>query len=104
MAPASGKATYKSYEAQARLVRAIVAAHPDVKWNYKGKLIFISLASRHSLLSGLFCVFLFFLFFDCCFAHVPSHHDASSCSQWQDGILTCYSLSCQKLSPAMDQT
>jgi hypothetical protein len=36
MAPAS-KANYKTYEAQARMVRAIVAAHPDVKWNYKGK-------------------------------------------------------------------
>ncbi|KAK1243579.1 hypothetical protein MKX08_001717 [Trichoderma sp. CBMAI-0020] len=34
MAPAS-KANYKTYEAQARMVRAIVAAHPDVKWNYK---------------------------------------------------------------------
>ncbi|OLN85028.1 hypothetical protein CCHL11_03993 [Colletotrichum chlorophyti] len=31
MAPAS----FKSYEAQARLLRAIVAAHPEVKWNYK---------------------------------------------------------------------
>jgi hypothetical protein len=37
MAPAA-KANYKSYEAQARLVRAIVAAHPEVKWNYKGKI------------------------------------------------------------------
>lgn len=37
MAPQSAKANYKSYEAQARMVRAIVAAHPDVKWNYKGK-------------------------------------------------------------------
>lgn len=36
MAPANTKANYKSYEAQARMVRAIVAAHPDVKWNYKG--------------------------------------------------------------------
>ncbi|KEY65467.1 hypothetical protein S7711_08307 [Stachybotrys chartarum IBT 7711] len=35
MAPQSAKANYKSYEAQARMVRAIVAAHPDVKWNYK---------------------------------------------------------------------
>ncbi|KAM5342632.1 hypothetical protein ACJ41O_013598 [Fusarium nematophilum] len=35
MAPASSKANYKTYEAQARMVRAIVAAHPDVKWNYK---------------------------------------------------------------------
>lgn len=38
MAPAASKANYKSYEAQARMVRAIVAAHPDVKWNYKGRL------------------------------------------------------------------
>lgn len=36
MAPSASKANYKSYEAQARLVRAIVAAHSDVKWNYKG--------------------------------------------------------------------
>ncbi|KHN94606.1 uncharacterized protein MAM_07512 [Metarhizium album ARSEF 1941] len=35
MAPTSSKANYKTYEAQARMVRAIVAAHPDVKWNYK---------------------------------------------------------------------
>ncbi|KAF4336187.1 hypothetical protein FBEOM_9949 [Fusarium beomiforme] len=35
MAPANAKANYKTYEAQARMVRAIVAAHPDVKWNYK---------------------------------------------------------------------
>ncbi|KAH7318684.1 hypothetical protein B0I35DRAFT_409535 [Stachybotrys elegans] len=35
MAPQNGKANYKSYEAQARMVRAIVAAHPEVKWNYK---------------------------------------------------------------------
>ncbi|RDA86564.1 hypothetical protein CP532_6010 [Ophiocordyceps camponoti-leonardi (nom. inval.)] len=38
MAPKSTpttKANYKSYEAQARMVRAMVAAHPDVKWNYK---------------------------------------------------------------------
>ncbi|CAI6100395.1 hypothetical protein V2G26_008255 [Clonostachys chloroleuca] len=34
MAP-QAKANYKSYEAQARLIRAIVAAHPEVKWNYK---------------------------------------------------------------------
>lgn len=41
MAPASNvKANYKTYEAQARMVRAIVAAHPEVKWNYKGKTIF----------------------------------------------------------------
>ncbi|KAK2059540.1 hypothetical protein LY76DRAFT_592223 [Colletotrichum caudatum] len=31
MAPAN----FKTYEAQARLLRAIVAAHPEVKWNYK---------------------------------------------------------------------
>ncbi|TQV99219.1 hypothetical protein IF1G_01434 [Cordyceps javanica] len=35
MAPSASKANYKSYEAQARLVRAIVAAHPNTKWNYK---------------------------------------------------------------------
>ncbi|KAI9158720.1 hypothetical protein HJFPF1_06718 [Paramyrothecium foliicola] len=35
MAPTTAKANYKSYEAQARMVRAIVAAHPEVKWNYK---------------------------------------------------------------------
>ncbi|KAG5931135.1 hypothetical protein E4U53_001936 [Claviceps sorghi] len=35
MAPTSSKANYKTYEAQARMVRAMVAAHPDVKWNYK---------------------------------------------------------------------
>lgn len=35
MAPSNSKANYKSYEAQARMVRAIVAAHPEVKWNYK---------------------------------------------------------------------
>ncbi|KPM38370.1 hypothetical protein AK830_g8183 [Neonectria ditissima] len=35
MPPANSKANYKTYEAQARMVRAIVAAHPDVKWNYK---------------------------------------------------------------------
>ncbi|PHH69018.1 hypothetical protein CDD83_5860 [Cordyceps sp. RAO-2017] len=35
MAPSTTKANYKTYEAQARMVRAIVAAHPDVKWNYK---------------------------------------------------------------------
>ncbi|KAK1688102.1 hypothetical protein BDP55DRAFT_726981 [Colletotrichum godetiae] len=31
MAPAN----FKTYESQARLLRAIVAAHSDVKWNYK---------------------------------------------------------------------
>ncbi|KAM3512810.1 hypothetical protein MY11210_003515 [Beauveria gryllotalpidicola] len=35
MAPSASKANYKTYEAQARLVRAIVAAHPSTKWNYK---------------------------------------------------------------------
>ncbi|KAG6236850.1 hypothetical protein E4U25_003274 [Claviceps purpurea] len=35
MAPANSKANYRTYEAQARMVRAIVAAHPEVKWNYK---------------------------------------------------------------------
>lgn len=50
MAPANAKANYKTYEAQARMVRAIVAAHPDVKWNYKGKrvisLYLVALVSR----------------------------------------------------------
>ncbi|PFH55438.1 hypothetical protein XA68_18311 [Ophiocordyceps unilateralis] len=35
MAPNNTKASYKSYESQARMIRAIVAAHPEVKWNYK---------------------------------------------------------------------
>ncbi|KAJ2958594.1 hypothetical protein NQ176_g11174 [Zarea fungicola] len=35
MTSTSSKANYKSYEAQARLVRAIVAAHPSTRWNYK---------------------------------------------------------------------
>jgi hypothetical protein len=35
--PQTPKAHYKSYEAQARMIRAMVAAHPEVKWNYKGK-------------------------------------------------------------------
>ncbi|KAH8733360.1 hypothetical protein BGZ61DRAFT_528665 [Ilyonectria robusta] len=35
MPAANTKANYKTYEAQARMVRAIVAAHPEVKWNYK---------------------------------------------------------------------
>ncbi|KAM0285198.1 hypothetical protein ACHAQH_001629 [Verticillium albo-atrum] len=34
MAPAA-KTNFKTYEAQARLMRAIIAAHPEVKWNYK---------------------------------------------------------------------
>lgn len=42
MAPTNSKANYKTYEAQARMVRAIVAAHPDVKWNYKGKLSWLA--------------------------------------------------------------
>lgn len=42
MAPSNAKANYKTYEAQARMVRAIVAAHPDVKWNYKGEREFSS--------------------------------------------------------------
>ncbi|TDZ13162.1 hypothetical protein C8035_v000118 [Colletotrichum spinosum] len=35
MAPAAQKTNFKSYDAQARLLRAIVAAHPEVRWNYK---------------------------------------------------------------------
>ncbi|PHH53192.1 hypothetical protein CFIMG_008288RA00001 [Ceratocystis fimbriata CBS 114723] len=37
MAPQSSKTSFKSYEVQARLLRAIVAAHQEVKWNYKEK-------------------------------------------------------------------
>lgn len=37
MAPSNTKTNFKSFEVQARLLRAIVAAHPEVKWNYKGK-------------------------------------------------------------------
>ncbi len=48
MAPSAAKANYKSYEAQARLVRAIVAAHPTTKWNYKGNTsTFCTLLSLH---------------------------------------------------------
>ena len=36
MAP-TNKTNFKGNDVQARLLRAIVAAHPDVKWNYKGK-------------------------------------------------------------------
>ncbi|KAL1893403.1 hypothetical protein Cpir12675_004141 [Ceratocystis pirilliformis] len=39
MAPQSNKTSFKSYEVQARLLRAIVAAHQEVKWNYKDKTI-----------------------------------------------------------------
>lgn len=53
MAPVASKANYKSYEAQARLVRAIVAAHPNTKWNYKGKYLVLHfpphLLSLHAL-------------------------------------------------------
>ncbi|TDZ73230.1 hypothetical protein CTRI78_v001460 [Colletotrichum trifolii] len=35
MAPAAQKTNFKSYDSQARLLRAIVAAHPEVRWNYK---------------------------------------------------------------------
>ncbi|KAK5993243.1 hypothetical protein PT974_06672 [Cladobotryum mycophilum] len=35
MPATNSKANYKTYEAQARMVRAIVAAHPEVKWNYR---------------------------------------------------------------------
>lgn len=37
MAPSNTKTNFKSFEVQARLLRAIVAAHPEVKWNYKGE-------------------------------------------------------------------
>lgn len=53
MAPAS-KANYKTYEAQARMVRAIVAAHPDVKWNYKGKPCLFSYVAVHLSPPSLF--------------------------------------------------
>lgn len=53
MAPAS-KANYKTYEAQARMVRAIVAAHPDVKWNYKGKPCLLSSIAVHHSPSSIF--------------------------------------------------
>ena len=36
MPPSATKVNYRTYEAQARMIRAIVAAHPEVKWNYKG--------------------------------------------------------------------
>lgn len=61
MPPASTKANYKTYEAQARMVRAIVAAHPDVKWNYKGKQFFFFIMLPHILyhlhcsIVGIFC-------------------------------------------------
>lgn len=51
MAPSPSKANYKSYEAQARLVRAIVAAHPAVKWNYKGNTSFCILPSSHCFMN-----------------------------------------------------
>jgi hypothetical protein len=37
MAPAAGtpKGVFKTYEGQARLLRAIIAAHPEVKWDHK---------------------------------------------------------------------
>lgn len=62
MAPANSKANYKTYEAQARMVRAIVAAHPDVKWNYKGE---------HPFLFS--CTHLFPPPLDSC-PHFPHHH------------------------------
>lgn len=30
-------ANFKTYEAQARLLAAVIAAHPELKLNYKGK-------------------------------------------------------------------
>lgn len=50
MPAASSKANYKTYEAQARMVRAIVAAHPEVKWNYKGKQLFSLMYPQYCLL------------------------------------------------------
>lgn len=52
MAP-STKANYKTYEAQARLVRAMVAAHPETKWNYKGKINNFIVILRESFLSNI---------------------------------------------------
>lgn len=49
MPPSNSKANYKTYEAQARMVRAIVAAHPEVKWNYKGKTIILFCAVPYLL-------------------------------------------------------
>ncbi len=49
MPAASSKANYKTYEAQARMVRAIVAAHPEVKWNYKGKQLFFLIYHQYCL-------------------------------------------------------
>lgn len=45
MAPTNSKTNFKSFDVQARLLRAIVAAHPDVKWNYKGKPFLSSMLS-----------------------------------------------------------
>ena len=63
MAPTNSKANYKSYEAQARMVRAIVAAHPDTKWNYKGKHMHFpflcSSSTIHCLPSAHFFTFIF---------------------------------------------
>jgi hypothetical protein len=50
MAPATVKTNYKSFDAQARLLRAIVAAHPEVKWNYKG--MSLHYLSRYTFLSS----------------------------------------------------
>jgi hypothetical protein len=30
-------ANFKTYEAQSRLIAAVIAAHPELKLNYKGK-------------------------------------------------------------------
>ncbi|CAI4210402.1 unnamed protein product [Parascedosporium putredinis] len=35
MAPTTPKTNFRTFDVQARLLRAIVAAHPEVKWNYK---------------------------------------------------------------------
>jgi len=40
MAAPNNKGNFKTYEGQARLLRAMVAAHPEVKWNCKGTYIF----------------------------------------------------------------
>ncbi|KAM0324096.1 hypothetical protein ACHAQA_008286 [Verticillium albo-atrum] len=56
MAPAA-KTNFKSYEAQARLLRAIIAAHPEVKWNYKAIVDFYGSDMSESALEHRFRVF-----------------------------------------------
>jgi hypothetical protein len=44
MAPSPSKTNFKTYDVQARLLRAIFAAHPDFKWDVKSKYLFLSLS------------------------------------------------------------